>query len=64
VASKLAHSFWATASGTPLAAKPCIIGSLRLAISFLSFLLMALRRSSACDGEKPATRRAIAMYCS
>ena len=61
---EVAQSFCATPPGTPLAARPCIMGSLREAMSFLSFLLIALRRSSACAGEKPATRRAMAMYCS
>ncbi len=33
-------------------------------MSFLFFLEMALRRSSAWAGVQPPTRRAMAMYCS
>ncbi len=64
MASKLAHNLLATAGGTPLAASPSMSGSLRVAISWWFFLLMALRRSSAWAGLNPPTRRAMAMYCS
>ncbi len=64
MASKLAHILLATAGGTSFSARPSMRGSLRVAISLWFFLLMALRRSSACAGLNPPTRRAMAMYCS
>jgi hypothetical protein len=59
-----AQSCWATPAGVPLAAQPSRNFVLRDAISEWIFLPIALRRSSASAGEKPAICFAISMYCS
>ena len=58
------QSWLATPGVTPFAAQPSRNLSLRDAISLWIFLPIALRRSSASAGEKPASCLAISMYCS
>ena len=58
------QSCFATAGVTPFCAQPSRNLSFREAISAWIFLPIALRRSSASAGEKPASSLAICMYCS
>src|SRR5512146_2219552 len=58
------HSCCPTEAAVPLAAHPSRKRSLREAISLWIFLPIALRRSSASAGVKPASCLAISMNCS
>ena len=58
------QSWFATCGVVPVFAQPSRNFSLREAISVWIFLPIALRRSSASAGVKPAIRFAISRYCS
>ena len=58
------QSWFATAGVVPVCAQPSRNFSLRDAISSWIFLPIALRRSSASAGVKPAICFAISRYCS